>query len=99
MPYIQQKHRPPIDAIVEQLAEHIISSYEYSGASQLDSKSKQISVMCGTREGDLNYAITKLLLLCYPNAKYAEYNAAYGMLQCCADEYYRKIIAPYLDEK
>ena len=53
----------------------------------------------GSREGDINYTISKLMQLMYPVAKYSEYNAAYGMLMCCAAEYYRTVIAPYEDKK
>jgi hypothetical protein len=83
MPYITQNRRDALDPLIEALA-------------------KQLHFMMmppESREGDLNYAISKLLQAMYPVQKYSEYNAAYGMLQCCATEFYRTVIAPYEDQK
>ena len=84
MPYITQDRRRVLDLAIDELAGVL---YEMSAANPL------------TREGDLNYAISKLLRHMYPTQKYSEYNAAYGMLMCCATEYYRTVIAPYEDQK
>lgn len=51
------------------------------------------------KQGELNYIFTKLLMLTYPKAKYNEYNSAIGVLECCKQEFYRRIVAPYEDIK
>ena len=48
--------------------------------------------------GDLNYMITKILLMAKPKS-YAEYNALVGVLECCKLEFYRRAVAAYEDEK
>jgi hypothetical protein len=55
---------------------------------------------CGVenRAGVLNYSISILLKELY-NTKYAEVNEAIGMLECTKQEYYRRIAAPYEDQK
>lgn len=52
-----------------------------------------------TRDGLLNYSLTRILNGVYPNTKYHELNEVIGMLECCKLEYYRKRIAPYEDIK
>lgn len=52
-----------------------------------------------TLDGIMNYVITKLLRSQYNNGKYAEYNAAVGVLECAKLELYRKVVAPYEDKK
>lgn len=50
--------------------------------------------------GELNYAITKLVLLWLgTEAKYADYNAAIGVLECAKQEFYRVQVARYEDYK
>ena len=83
MPYILTSRREELDPFIRALATRI----------------QCMAVPPESREGDLNYAISKLLQLMYPTPKYSEYNAAYGMLMCCATEYYRTVIAPYEDQK
>lgn len=103
MPYIQQHHRPEIDDLIRDLADHLINTHigQNSFTTLKPSTGGQGStVHHSTREGDLNYAISKLLRLMYPpNSKYGDYNAAYGMLMCCAAEYYRTVIGPYEEKK
>lgn len=52
-------------------------------------------------EGDLNYAITKLLLryLSEKGRRYATLNTIMGILSCVANEFYRRVVAPYEDKK
>jgi hypothetical protein len=50
-------------------------------------------------DGVMNYVITRLLRGQYNNGKYAEYNAAIGVLECAKLELYRKAVAPYEDIK
>lgn len=51
-----------------------------------------------TSEGDLNYAITRLCLAEVPET-YADYNALIGVLECAKQEFYRRAVATYEDEK
>lgn len=51
-------------------------------------------------EGCLNYVIFKILKrLTEKERRYKTMNKFIGMLECCKNEYYRKIVAPYEDEK
>jgi hypothetical protein len=50
--------------------------------------------------GELNYKITQILLDFVGNyADYARYNAVIGVLRCAELELYRRLVAPYEDEK
>lgn len=49
--------------------------------------------------GNLNYTITKLLKTLYPEPNYRKFNEIIGALECCKLELYRKMIAPYEDQK
>ncbi|MBI5222035.1 MAG: hypothetical protein HY980_00875 [Candidatus Magasanikbacteria bacterium] len=51
------------------------------------------------RAGQLNYAITKLLLAIKGEGRYKDYNELIGALKCCKLEFYRRAIAPYEDGK
>jgi hypothetical protein len=48
--------------------------------------------------GDLNYLFTQIMLATRP-ARYADYNALIGMLECCKLELYRRAVATYEDKK
>lgn len=54
-------------------------------------------------EGELNYAVTKLLLSVelpeYDSPSYKLLNALIGVLESCKMEFYRRAVAPYEDEK
>ena len=52
-------------------------------------------------EGDLNYAIFKLLLSMTEEwgKNYATLNRIKGVMSCCSDEFTRRVINPYEDEK
>jgi len=51
--------------------------------------------------GDLNYIITELIVqtLSRQGIRYQNVNAIVGALECCKLELYRRLIAPYEDEK
>jgi len=49
-------------------------------------------------EGNLNYFITSILKKTY-QPKYFNYNRAMGLLECIKQEFYRRQIAVYEDEK
>lgn len=53
-------------------------------------------------EGDLNYAITRLLdsyIKNHGGTRYARINEVVGVLECAKLEFYRRIAAPYEDVK
>ncbi len=50
--------------------------------------------------GELNYAITSLILDFLPKApRYADYNAVLGALEAAKLEFYRRAAAPYENQK
>lgn len=49
-------------------------------------------------DGELNYLITSILKKTY-SPKYFNYNRAIGLIECIKQEFYRKVIADYEDEK
>ena len=49
-------------------------------------------------EGNLNYFITSILKKTY-SPKYFNYNRAIGLLECIKQEFYRRQVGPYEDEK
>ena len=51
-----------------------------------------------SRDGWLNYVITKLLIGLYRES-YTEFNAAVGVLECAKQEFYRRAVEPYEDKK
>ena len=52
-------------------------------------------------EGELNYAITRLVDMwaAFPERTYQSLNAVIGVLECVKLELYRRVVAPYEDEK
>jgi hypothetical protein len=52
-------------------------------------------------EGELNYVLTKVVHrhIEAHGSNYAAINAAVGALECCKQEAYRRIAAPYEDRK
>ena len=53
-------------------------------------------------EGNLNYVFTRLLLSVYGDkdtTRYSNINDAMGLLECVKQEFYRKVAAPYEDQK
>lgn len=50
------------------------------------------------QDGALNYAVTRVLKALYP-LKYFHLNRALGVLTAIKDEFYRRTVAPYEDEK
>ena len=84
MPYVKKEVRVDLDGPIAELSETITRLYKNGGRD---------------RDGMLNYAITKLLLQCYPNVSYKIHNEIIGMLDCCKLEWYRTQVAPYEDLK
>ena len=49
-------------------------------------------------DGELNYVVTKILKGVYP-LRYYHINKAIGVLECIKLEFYRRVAAPYEDNK
>ena len=49
-------------------------------------------------DGELNYVVTKILKEIY-SLRYFHINKAVGVLECIKLEYYRRVAAPYEDQK
>jgi hypothetical protein len=88
MPYISQDKRHQLDPYIEDL-------YHCLVGMRLDDESTNT-------EGNLNYLITRLLMKIYgdrDSTRYSQINDAIGMLECCKLELYRKVAAPYENQK
>jgi hypothetical protein len=51
------------------------------------------------QDGAFNYAVTKLLKGLYNDGTYFTYNRSAGALSAVSQEWYRRAIAPYEDDK
>jgi len=61
---------------------------------------KKLKIDENTPSGELNYLITKILLKATGKKRtYKRLNELKGVLGCCGSEFYRRVIAPYEDEK
>lgn len=50
--------------------------------------------------GHLNYVLTMITRFWLPeDPRYADFNAAIGVLECAKQELYRRMVAPYEDKK
>lgn len=85
MPYIIPDKRAVLDPTIAQLVD---------GLRQLESDDEENNF-----EGNVNYAITKLLVLAYQKKNYREINDVVGALECAKLEFYRRQAAPYEDQK
>ena len=88
MPYITQEKRSQLDNIVDELHRALVNM-------KLDDESTNT-------EGNINYAVTRLLMLVYGDknsTRYSEINSAIGLLECIKQEYYRQVAAPYENQK
>lgn len=88
MPYIVQEKRDVLDSAIEEL-HHLLVELETDDEHN-------------NMEGNLNYIVSRLLMMVYGNrdtTRYAQVNDAMGMMLCAALEYYRKVAAPYEDQK
>jgi len=85
MPYVKQTQRDNIDPAVSELANRIRLT------SQQDSEQP---------DGMVNYAVTRLLLnVMTHELRYVTLERAVGCLECCKLELYRRLGAPYEDQK
>ncbi len=84
MPYILPTKRTMLDPVIDKLHIALVDLASDDPINNL--------------EGNLNYIITRLLRKCY-GTSYGEINDAIGMLECVKQEHYRKMAAPYEDQK
>ena len=88
MPYIAEDKRHQIDPAINALHQALVSL-------EIDDEDNNM-------EGNLNYALTRLLMMVYGNkegTRYSHINDAMGVLECIKQEFYRKVASPYEDQK
>ena len=92
MPYIIPEKRAYLDSHIDNIY-HAIVDLEMDALGEPDTNNT---------EGNLNYIFTRLLLLVYGDkdeTRYANINDVMGLLECVKAEFYRKVAAPYEDQK
>lgn len=86
MPYIKEYSRTKLDPHIDGVLDELGMLGDSGGI--------------GYAVGELNYVFTTLLDSALgANPKYADYNAALGVLEAVKLELYRRVVAPYEDEK
>ena len=85
MPYIKPHKRDELDPAVDQILNAL------RGLESDDPGNDT--------EGNLNYVISSLLSKIYPGSRYAEINAAMGVMSSATAEYYRRVAVPYETQK
>lgn len=88
MPYIVNEKREVLDLVVDTLHQTLVDL-------QMDDEMNNM-------EGNINYVITRLLMMVYGDrdtTNYSQINDAMGVLESVKSEYYRKVAAPYEDQK
>jgi hypothetical protein len=90
MPYIPPQHRQELDALIDQLAGQIVQE-----AAEIDQEA--------AFAGLLNYACTRLALkiirLRFGRLRYWLIALVTGTFKNIADEFYRRLAAPYEDRQ
>jgi hypothetical protein len=71
---------------------------------QLDTAIDNLTTILGLtgeplEDGDVNYVITRIMDACYNRLSYAIMARGIATLECAKLEFYRRIMAPYEDEK
>jgi len=87
MPYISQERRDVLDSHINRVIAALI---DLKLEDPVDSQALA---------GDLNYTITRILDGAYPAKRYHSMNEIVGVLECAKMEFYRRIAAPYEDQK
>ncbi len=83
MPYITKEQRDDLDPAIQELINTII-------VTNCDG---------GSQAGRMNYVITKLLDAVYPDNRYKSMAEAVSVLEMAKLEFYRRVAAPYEDQK
>lgn len=67
--------------------------------SYLDSDIEELLARMPSRQGEMNYIITKLMMkfVEWHGSNYNAYNSAVGILECCKLEFYRRQVSAYED--
>lgn len=86
MPYISGGAREELDPFIDDLADRIVRLAREEGGD-------------AAFAGFLNYSCTKLALKVMPVRRYWSIATVIGVFRNVADEFYRRVGAPYEDEK
>jgi len=86
MPYIKQTDRENYDGHIQELV-YLVNEYQEQEAQ--------------SPSGQLNYIISSLLMGVYKDTlpSYSEFNEIVGILECAKMEIYRRVVAPYENQK
>lgn len=84
MPYIKQEKRDVLNPAIEQVV---------SALRQLESDDETNNF-----EGNVNYVFSSIISRSYP-ISYRAINDVLGVLKGVSDEYYRRVAAPYENQK
>lgn len=102
MPYVKKAEREKLDEIVDALVTQI-KTCSFEDRTTHDAKAIGPNAHCHPLldyAGRLNYVITRLAIaLLLPYKKYWAYALIRGVFQDASDEMYRRLVAPYEDEK
>lgn len=85
MPYVKQEYRDVIDPAVDRVVNAL--------------RELELDYPEGSTEGNLNYAISRILSIVYTNGGYKAINDAVGVLECAKQEFYRRVAGPLEDFK
>ena len=88
MPYIDELKRQVLDPSIDTLHELLVHM-------ETDDPDNNM-------EGNLNYLLTRLFQMVYGDqnsTRYSSINDAMGVLECVKQEFYRKVAAPYENQK
>lgn len=85
MPYIKEAKRDVIDPTIEEVL---------TALRELESDDPTNSMA-----GNINYLFTRILNRVYSSPRYDDINEAIGILECCKQEFYRRVAVPYEEQK
>ena len=87
MPYIKKEERPRYDKSIEEIVNLLVEKLPGDNGK-------------GYSEGDLNYVVSSIVWKLFDKSKsYSNGNKLMGALECIKQEFYRRKLAPYEDEK
>lgn len=87
MPYIQQEQRENYDQQIDQLVYSLLNEYPGDNGKTCS-------------PGELNYVISSVIWKIFNKSKsYTHANELMGVLECVKQEFYRRQIVPYEDQK
>ena len=92
MPYIKQEYRGDYEPIIR----FLVDAIRRISTAQANDEKKMLQEV---RDGHVNYIITRILKEIYAVPSYTKYNSAIGVLECVKQEFYRRVVAPYEDQK